>query len=124
MNKKSRLNSVVRAVAMCLMVGGLLVSSSGEKAKGTQALGCGLEFHNCLDNCEPGTAGAACRQQCNDTYDYCVSDSPEPWPVVDNSRSGCLEGCQQECGSIETFPERFACYDPCWQWCDETYPKP
>ena len=117
MNKKPRLNTFVRAFAVCLMLGGLLFSSSGEKVKGTQAVGCGIEFHNCLDNC-PGC------QQCHDTYDQCISDSPEPWPVIDNSRSGCLEGCRQECGSIENPADRFACYNPCWDWCDENYPKP
>ena len=56
----------------------------------------------------------------------CIFDGsdPQPWPVVNTSRSDCLSTCSLGASRIEDVMERFDYYDNCWNFCDATYPKP
>lgn len=125
MTKKPRSQSVLRLFVFSLMIGGLLISYSGEKASGSLTEeNCGYSFHTCLDGCAPGPAGDACRLQCHGGYDHCIVESGQPWPIVDFSFTSCLQGCNEACGAIEDPFERFYCINPCNDWCYATYPKP
>lgn len=70
-------------------------------------------------------AYAACLSGAQGSYYGCNGDpTPQPLPVIDQARSQCLEGCYNSCEDIENFADRFACYDPCADYCKATFPKP
>lgn len=121
MNNKTFVKCISKLLAVCIMFGGMTILSSGKSVKASMLFGCGIEFHNCLDACG---GDAQCKAACDDAYAGCISDSPDPYPIINRTRSGCLQACQQECSSITDPLDRAACYEPCWEYCDANYPKP
>ena len=91
---------------------------------------CANQYAQCLAN---GYSPSACRQE----YELCLiyaqitredcewasGESPQPWPVIDQHLSWCLEGCM-ECDQITNFFDRFNCHNSCSDFCFDTYPKP
>ena len=134
MNQRPLLKSILKLFAVCIMFGGLVVLSSTEKVN---ADGCDTAFGECVyDRCQTlsGSQFDGCVNQCNLEYEICrlgapsTSPSgsdplPQPWPVFNRFRSICLSGCQQGCSSFADPVERLECYMPCWEYCNETYPK-
>ena len=95
------------------------------------------DYARCLDECVSNSNPAQCRQEClsryhnnldetQSLYNDCIcpdSEEPEPWPVIDQSLSWCLEGCQQ-CDQIGTLLEQFVCRMNCQSFCFDNHPKP
>lgn len=74
---------------------------------------CELKFNACLD--QSGTLRTTCINETDPT--------PQPWPVIDNSRSLCIEGCSTPCGEIPDSYQRMACRVTCYHYCNEIYPR-
>jgi hypothetical protein len=56
----------------------------------------------------------------------CLFDNetnPVPWPVISDSRSACLGGCQQGASQIENLPDRLEYYMECWNYCNDNFPR-
>ena len=75
---------------------------------------CQESFNSCLDQ------SATIKTDCINATD----PTPQPWPVIDQSRSWCLEGCRTGCAEITTLPEKMVCNMTCTAYCNENYPKP
>ena len=134
MNRRPLVKSILKLFAVCIMFGGLVVLSPVEKVN---ADGCDTAYGECVyTRCQqvPPNQFLACRAQCDREYETCrlgapsTSPSggdplPQPWPVIDRSRSICLAGCREGCISYADPAERLACYMPCWEYCNETYPN-
>lgn len=93
---------------------------------------CSIQYEVCLANAGTNpTARAACYTDylnclsgAQSTYYGCDGDpTPQPLPVIDQARSQCMEGCNNNCADIENLGDRSACIMPCRDYCDETFPK-
>ena len=83
---------------------------------------CLTNYNSCLD-----TAARLHHDYTTNPPSGCLfenPDDPAPWPVIDTSRSDCLETCSYGASLIENFMDRWEYYDACWNYCDEHYPKP
>lgn len=74
---------------------------------------CTTEYNSCLDQ------SGSLKTQCVNATD----PNPQPWPVIDRSRSWCLSACSDGCAQFTNPEERFSCYMPCYSYCNENYPK-
>jgi hypothetical protein len=95
------------------------------------SVGCIWAFNQCLSGCQD----SQCRSGCADAYQNCAIDAhetrtecvynidPQPLPVEDDSREICMEGCQS-CYDQGYTIEAFQCYNTCYDYCDENFPKP
>lgn len=76
----------------------------------------------------PEPAHTDCRRECFRSYEECIlatTDTiPVPYPVIDRSRSNCLQGCRLGCLAAQDPADRLACMTPCWFSCNAQYPKP
>lgn len=83
------------------------------------------------------TLGTPTASQCMSQYTACLSQSgvtrvecenatdpnPQPLPVIDQSRSWCMSACYEGCAGFTDPAERLSCYMPCYNHCNENYPK-
>ena len=91
---------------------------------------------NCFNSPTYAQCLTDCRNQCmsdynsnlgetQQLYSQCICstlDNPAPWPVIDNSLSWCLEGCDQ-CDQADTPLSRFVCKMDCRSFCFANHPK-
>lgn len=75
---------------------------------------CQTQYNSCLD--QSGTLKTECINATDPT--------PQPLPVIDESRSMCMSGCRSGCAEFEGTFAYFTCYMPCYNYCNENYPKP
>jgi hypothetical protein len=73
---------------------------------------CFTEYYYCQNN----------NQIAHDDCEFVSGESPDPWPVIDERRSWCLQGCQA-CNEIENPWDRLQCSLGCTSACNELYPK-
>ena len=142
MSRRPFVKSILKLAALCLMLGGLLILLPGQKVEADDvSFSCIQQYSFCVMGCPPPPPDGsldACRAQCELNNNSCTSCEftglpigceggtdalPQRWPVIDRSRSICLQGCQQGCSGIADPAERLACYTPCWEFCNATYPK-
>lgn len=135
MKQRPLVRSILKLFAVCIMFGGLVVLSSAERVT---ADGCDTAFSTCVYTTCAGLSGpqfTMCVSGCDRQYEHCRMGAPstspsgseplpQPWPVINHARSWCLQGCQQGCSEFADPVERLECYMPCWEFCNETYPKP
>lgn len=127
MNSKPRVKCLYKVLVLCLMLGALVALPTPQQAQSGSSdptQWCTTQYHNCMDACG---GDWYCQANCDDNYAACINDadteSPEKYPVIDRSRSACLEGCKQGADSIEDPNESMSYYMACWNYCNETYPK-
>jgi hypothetical protein len=133
MNWQSLARRVVYLLVLCALFGVVMFTPSGRKVKADDwPYSCDQQYGFCVYSCAGITDEEAyqeCTAPCELSYNQCYADGdptdplPEPYPVIDNSRSACLQGCQA-CTQLLDPNDRLACYTPCWDYCNATYPKP
>lgn len=134
MNRRPLAKCILRLFALCIMFGGLMILTSSQRVA---AEGCDTAYGDCIYNCTnlQGRPYEQCQPECDRAYEMCrlnggeTSPSgggppPMKWPVIDRSRSICLQGCQQGASQIADGAERLEYYMACWNYCNDTYPKP
>ena len=93
---------------------------------------CSIQYAVCLANAGTDqTLRTACYNQyinclngAYSNYSTCDGDPiPQPLPVIDQARSQCMEGCNNNCADIENLGDRTACIMPCRDYCEEAFPK-
>ena len=94
----------------------------------SSAQACAASYRWCINN-------GGNPQDCASAYGFCLSygmeeyadcmwvngESPNPWPVIDEHRQWCYEGCQ-DCNQITNPVARLNCLSQCMDFCDSIYP--
>lgn len=94
---------------------------------GNQA--CALYYSQCLaDGYSPSVCRgeySLCLTWAGDARESCEAingDPGQPWPVIEQHLSWCLQGCQ-DCNQITDSFDNFNCLSQCSDFCEATYPK-
>lgn len=128
-----------KLAALCVLTTAALILLASPESSYADWASCDADFMNrtqyCIDqyNTCVATGGSNCQRDYNSCLDQsgtlkteCINTTdptPQPLPVIDQSRSICMSACYYGCDYTD-FVERFACYSPCYTYCNENYPKP
>lgn len=139
---------ILKALVLALLISCFIVVPSPQKTRADLWGECDADRSARNDYCLNqynlcvANNGPSCQQDYNSCldesarlhHDYttnppsgCLFDNtsdPVPWPVVDTSRSDCLATCSYGRSLIENTADSFEYYTQCWNYCNDTYPKP
>jgi hypothetical protein len=135
------MKTLLRSIAILFVfLGAVIVLQSPQPTKAdwpcdlngnADAEACANSYRQCVNaGVDPNECAEQyqfCLMYGREQYDSCVfvnGESPNPWPVINEHRAWCNQGCQTACDEVSDPAERFYCRYNCMNWCNETYPKP